>query len=301
MVTSAPLRLQVQVVVYKNSAADIWRMLWGLCACVRQASERVALTPKLAIGDCSPTPVLQSRDVEELRAKGIDSGLDDLSYEFFNSNLGSSGGHNRLADDTENDLLLVLNPDTYPAPNMLIELIARMEDPSIGVAEARQIPIEHPKEWDLATGDTSWSSTCCVLVRRPVFDSVSGFDHDHFPLYCDDVDFSWRVRLEGQRVVFVPRAVVFHNKSIALNGSPEPASTELYHGTIGRLMLATRYRRPDIFQETVDWIENHGVTDQKVALARFRELEVAGKVPDPVKDAESVAQFIGGEYARHRF
>lgn len=295
------LRLQIQVVLYKNSPAEVWRLMWGIGACVRHADRKVRLSVRLALGDCSPIPVLQELDAEELREKGMEAGLEGLNYEFFGENLGSSGGSNRLAEGTHNDLLLILNPDTYPAPNMLVELIERFNDPVIAVAEARQIPLEHPKEWDLVTGDTSWSSGGCMLVRRLVFDRVGGFDHAHFPLYCDDVDFCWRVRLDGNRVVFVPRAVVFHNKAITLAGGPVPTPAEVYHGTLGRLMLATRYNRPDILDEATDFIEQSGDRDQKLALERFRELQANGLVPEHLEGAEAVAQFIGGEYARHRF
>lgn len=295
------LRLQVQVVLYKNETEDLYRLLLGLAGSVRHANAEVPLAPNLAVGDCSPTPVLSPADVDELKTKAKSEGLLDLTYQFFNENVGSSGGHNRLTWGTQNSLLLVLNPDTYPAPTMLLNLIAAMNDPDVGIAEARQIPIEHPKDYDETTGDTSWASTCCVLIRRSTFDELKGFDDAHFPLYCDDVDFSWRTRLLGQRVVFVPRAVVFHNKSISLSGNVVPATTELYHATLGRLMLATRYNRPDILKETIDWVENHATQTQKDALNDYRTREKEGRIPSVIEKASTVAQFTGGEYARHRF
>ena len=85
------------------------------------------------------------------------------------------------------------------APLLLSELIRPMSEPLVGVTEGRQIPLEHPKAHDPQTGDTSWASTCCVLIRTSVFQELSGFDAVHFPFYCDDVDFSWRVRLAGLR------------------------------------------------------------------------------------------------------
>jgi GT2 family glycosyltransferase len=295
------LRVQVQVVLYKNEPEDIWRLLWGLSAAMARASDEIKIAVNLALGDCSPTPVITSAEAEALRVKALDEGFLDVTYEFFNENLGSSGGHNRLALRSDNTLLLVLNPDTYPAPDMLLHLISALNDPKVAIAEARQIPIEHPKDYDQATGDTSWASTCCVLVRRTTFDTLGGFDHTHFPLYCDDVDFSWRARLLGQRVLYVPRAVVFHNKSISLSGHVVPGTTELYHSTLARLMLATRYDRRDILKETITWVENHGEQIQKDALDDYRNREKEGRIPQVIEKAETVAQFKGGEYARHRF
>jgi hypothetical protein len=301
MVKSPAGHLQVQVVLFKNDLPAIWRLMWGVTAAVKQAADELDLTATLAFGDCSPVPVLRPEDAGALRTEAVKAGLHDVGYTFFNDNLGSSGGSNRLAEQSESDLILVLNPDTYPVPNMLRTLIRALDNAEVGVAEARHIPLEHPKDYHPVTGDTSWASGCCLLVRREVFRAVGGFDPDHFPLYCDDVDFSWRVRLAGYRVVHVPRAVVFHGKRMTLGGGPVPASTELYHGTLGRLMLATRYARPDILEETMSSVRAAGDPVQKQALADFEARRAEGRIPSPVDGGPRVAEFVGGEYAKHRF
>jgi GT2 family glycosyltransferase len=179
--------------------------------------------------------------------------------------------------------------------------VRALADESVGVAEARQLPLEHPKDYDPVAGDTSWASTCCIVVRRSVFDALGGFDHDTFPLYCDDVDFSWRVRAAGHRVVVAPFATVFHDKRPRHDGVWPASDVEVYHSTLGRLMLATRWDRPDILDETVTWIEGNGAPMQVKALADFRARAVEGRVPAPVPGAAAVAQFVNGEYAVHRF
>jgi len=259
---------------------------------------------QLAIGDCSPSRRLTDDDVAALRESAAES-IDDVTYEFFDANLGSSGGHNRLAESAQpsgaSDYLVVINPDTYPAPRLLVELLSGLDDPAVAIAEARQLPLEHPKLYDPVTGDTSWASTCCLVVRRSVFDAVDGFDHDHFPLYCDDVDFSWRVRLAGHRVVVAPLATVFHDKRPQAGVVWVASDVEVYHSLLGRLMLATRYGRPDIFDETVQWVTTGGPPKQKEALAEFRRRAELGQIPQRALGAERVAQFIDGEYAVHRF
>lgn len=295
------VKLQAQIVLYRNESAEIFRLLRSLASAVKYSTRRAALSTVVALGDSSPEPVLEPTEMGDLRSDEMAAGVREVSYQFFNENLGSSGGTNRLAEGTETDMLLVLNPDTYPTPNMLFELIKVMEDPLIGIAEARQIPIEHPKDYHFATGDTSWASGCCMLICRKAFDVVGGFDSKHFPLYCDDVDFSWRVKLAGYRVVHVPKAAVFHNKRITLAGTPLPAETEVYHATLARLMLASRYARPDIREETICIIEFKRHPAQLKALADFRMRQENGEVPSPIAEASRVAQFVDGEYATHRF
>ena len=224
-----------------------------------------------------------------------------MSYEHFGANLGSAGGSNRLAVGAATEFLLVLNPDTYASPDLLTRLLESGEELVVGAVDARQIPLEHPKHYDLATGDTSWASGSCLLVRTCAFREVNGFDDTHFFLHCDDVDISWRLRLAGWRVRHAPSAVVFHDKRPAEHGSIEPTATEVYHSLRGRLLLARRYARPDIEEETVAYVQRFGSTPQKKALADFVEQDEAGNVPKPLPDAFRVAEFIEGEYAEHRF
>lgn len=298
----APASVRAQVVLYNNSLAEVWRLLRGLVATTRTARAAGILRwLEIRIGDCSPAPVLAEADVREIEAHMAAAGVDSIIYEFFDANLKSALGQNTLAGNAETDFLLIENPDTYAAPTMLSELLTTMGDPRVGIAEARQIPLEHPKAFDLGTGDTSWASTCAVLVRRATFVAVGGFDHLSFPLYCDDVDFSWRVRLAGQRVVHVPRAVVFHDKQIGANGHAAGTQVEVYEGTLARLMLGRKYGRPDIVEQTIASIEGHGQGTQFDALAEFRRRSDEGSVPAAVEGAERAAQFEGGEYAVHRF
>ncbi|MGJ9421141.1 glycosyltransferase [Aeromicrobium sp. CF3.5] len=52
-------------------------------------------------------------------------------------------------------------------------------------------------------------SSAGMLVRREVWDELSGFDAD-LPLYFDDIDFGWRVARAGHRTVTAPQGVLFH-------------------------------------------------------------------------------------------
>lgn len=299
--SSAPV-VQIQTVLFRNSNADVWRLLFGVAQTIanaRAAGELAEGTWRL--GDCSPERVLPAAEVVQLTERAQREGLDGFSYEFFDANLGSSGGHNRLAANGEGTVLLTLNPDTYPSPRMLTELLAALRTTGAGVVEARQLPMEHPKAYDLKTGRTSWASTCATAFARSLFEELDGFDNDHFPLYCDDVDFSWRARYAGHEVVLVPRATVFHDKRPSAGGRPHASDVEVYHSTYGRLMLATRYGRKDIYRETVEWIEKAGLPKQKEALADIRAREKAGTMPAKLKHAGKVATFVDGEYAEHRF
>jgi hypothetical protein len=292
--------LRVQSVLFGSQLEQLWRLLRGLDAAAKALLESgLAGRVEWAMGDSSPGPLLGEPDVRAM--SDATESLGPITYQFFAANLGSSGGQNRLARGHASDMLLVLNPDTYPAPNALVELVRALDDPLVGIVEARQIPLEHPRDYDEETGETSWASGYCMLLNRLVFDRLGGFDSDNFLLHCDDVDLSWRARRAGHRVVTAPRAAVFHDKR-PTHGDVWPAPDyEIYHSALGRLMLARRWDRADIVEQTEEAIELGDSPIQQAALAEFRARSEEGRAPLPEADPQKIAQFIDGEYAAHRF
>jgi hypothetical protein len=94
--------------------------------------------------------------------------------------------------------------------------------------------------FNLITGETSWCSGACVLLRASVFKDLNGFDPRFF-LHGDDVDLSWRIRNLGYELNYQPRAVFYHSKDIALNGYPEQSETEKFYGPLGALLIAHKF------------------------------------------------------------
>jgi hypothetical protein len=293
--------LRVQSVLFGHEPAQLWRLLHGLSAAARRAVDGGFVgRVEWALGDSGSTPALVDSDAQSMLDAASGS-LSDVSYEFFGANLGSSGGQNHLAEGHPSDLLLVLNPDTYPSPTALFEMIKACDKFEAGIVEARQLPLEHPRQYDPITGETGWASGFCMLVRRRIYDELGGFDSEHFLLHCDDVDLSWRVRRAGYKILLAPYAAVFHDKRPRLENVWPAPDIEIYHASLGRFMLATRWDRPDIVKETITYIENHGSDGQRDALDEFRMRVKAGRIPDVEPDSKTVAEFVGGEYAVHRF
>ena len=298
--------LTVQVVLYRTELVQVWTQLQGILAAADRAVSEGALSGvELAYGDSSERPVLDEAAAADLLGAARDGGL-AATYDFFDENLGSGGGSNRLAEAGTTPLFLVLNPDTYPDPRLLVELSRAFAATDVAAADARQLPCEHPKGYEPSSGDTSWVSGAAMAVRRSAFCEVGGFTAELFPLYCDDVDLSWKLRLAGWRTVHVPTALVFHDKEPA-SGGVVPQPTERYWATLARLLLCRRWGRPDLEAETLSWLAAHeGLDDPegdpyRRALTAYRRREAEDRLPDPVEGAERVAQFVGGNYASHRF
>jgi GT2 family glycosyltransferase len=293
----------VQSVLYDNDVAALDRSLEALARAFEVALERGLLTRAvMAYGDCSSRRTFDDDEVASRDRLLRTAGADGLRYEFFDENLGSAEGNNRMWRDIDSDLVFILNPDAVVAPDVFVELMEPMRRESdIGIVEARQLPLEHPKDYDPVTGETSWASGACSLVPTSVVREIDGYDSASFFLYCDDVDFSWRVRMAGYRIVHRPSARVFHDKRLTPEGAWAVGGPEEYWSAEGALVLAHKYSRPDRVQAIRADLLAHGSERQRQAVEHFDARAGQGRLPSPIDPGHAVAQFVAGNYARHRF
>lgn len=296
---AAPPTLCVQVVAYCNDPAQLLRSAESLARSIEAAQRSGQLSQCFVrYGDCSPEQVLAEDQLGRLR-QIFDSMWGQLDFTFFGANLGSAGGHNRLFEALDTALVVVANPDLVWAPDTIGALLRGLA-PGVGIVEARQIPLEHPKTY-AELGDTSWASMACSLVRSEVIQATGGFDADSFFLYCDDVDLSWRARLAGYRVVFEPAARIFHDKRIGADGAIEVSDAEIYFSAEAAPILAHKYSRPDLVASILAGLEASTWPEHRRAVDEFRRREARGELPAPIDGDHRVAQFVDGTYATHRF
>jgi GT2 family glycosyltransferase len=142
-------------------------------------------------------------------------------------NLGYPNAVNFAMERTDADFVWTLNPDAHAEPECLERLLELdvaiagaqivsddgattqagdnpLHPAGISPAGAYGRPREHGEPRDVIV--VSGAST---LFRRATFVELGGFMRDFF-LYYDDADLGWRARIAGERVVYVPQAVVRH-------------------------------------------------------------------------------------------
>ncbi len=155
------------------------------------------------------------------------------------ANVGFGRGHNANAALGTAPFFLVLNQDCVLEPGVLPALVrGAMADPrEIAAWELRQIPYEHPKDYDPTTFDTPWASGAALLLRRGAYEGVGGFDADIF-MYGEDVDLSWRLRAAGWRVVYRPQLAVVHR---TYRHAHEVKPLQVFGGALTNLCLRARY------------------------------------------------------------
>ena len=292
--------LTVQSILYGNEPEAIVRAAEATANSARLArADDLIGEWTLAIGDCSPTPVFDAESAAEIEALVTEAG-GVFSYTVFGENLGHGGGHNRLAPLTSSDLILILNPDAQVGPDTIGRLADTVRG-DVALADGRQLPLEHPKDYDPVTGDESWASGACSMTVRSVFEEVGGFDHETFFMYCDDVDYSWRVRLAGHRVVFAPSARVFHDKRLTTDADIIPTSAEIYYSAEAAVFLAYKYSRQDLVNKILTAFRNEPDDVYRRVVAAYDERVASGTLPQPLDSLGKVAQFINGNYAEHRY
>lgn len=201
--------------------------------------------------------------VERLRLVIIDNGSKDQSVTMLKEaaatlpftidivetgqNLGFAGGHNVGFQHGKSDYYFVVNLDTEIEPDAIDKLVAVMEnDPRVGIAEARQSPNEHPKHYDAVSGETSWCSGACMMIRPQALREIGGGFEEMFFMYLEDVDLSWRMWLHGWKCIYVPDAVIQHFTE-GLNTEKHPGFQHFMTMRNSALMRAMYASKWDVF------------------------------------------------------
>ena len=75
----------------------------------------------------------------------------------------------------------------------------------------------------------------CMLVTRPCFTAIGGFDEETFPIAYNDVDFCLRARSFGYRTVWTPFATLYHHESASRGSDEVGENNERFRREFGRL------------------------------------------------------------------
>lgn len=182
-------------------------------------------------------------------------------------NLGFAGGNNLGIRAATGDCLLLLNNDTEVTDDTLHHLAETLDaDPSIG-AVCPKIRFWAPPQAIQFAGytpltritlrngligfgqpddgsydsphETPYAHGAAMMVRREAVGKAGPMPEEYF-LYYEELDWSERLREAGYRIVYDPRATVFHKES-ATTGQQSPLRS--YYLTRNRLLFARRNRR----------------------------------------------------------
>jgi GT2 family glycosyltransferase len=159
-----------------------------------------------------------------------------------NVNAGFAGGYNRALPQIKADYYVLLNSDIEVTPNWIEPVIKLMESD-------RQIAACQPKirsafqkdyfEYAGASGgfidqwgypfcrgrifeelekdngqyddarEVFWATGACLFVRADVYHRLGGLDEDFFA-HMEEIDFCWRAKNKGYKIMVQPASVIYH-------------------------------------------------------------------------------------------
>ena len=194
-------------------------------------------------------------------------------------NLGFAKACNYAAQQSQADYFLLLNPDTVVLDRAVEKVLAfARANPSYGYYGGRTLKEDgvtlersscwaQPTAWSLllfATGLSTifrhsalfdpeslgpWQrdtvrevgviTGCFLLVERGAWHAIGGFD-EHYWLYGEDADLSYRAKKAGYRPVICPEAVVIHEVGQSSTGSQK--TVWLHRGKVS--LIKRNWRGP---------------------------------------------------------
>jgi len=201
-------------------------------------------------GSTDDTPQVLRETSASAREAGIDFRL--ISND---SNLGACTARNQALAAAEGEFIALLDNDVvigrrswaqrlidvlhrrsnvgivgpkllFASPPNLIQFAGGAVTPSGRVDFiGRGKPADAP-EFNTAREVQCFISACWMMPRR-IYDELGGFDEEFNPVQFEDIDFSYRVRNAGYKILYEPGVWMYHFENVTTGMSPSLNSTYL--------------------------------------------------------------------------
>jgi len=150
------------------------------------------------------------------------------------TNTGFAYACNLGAQQAESEILVFMNSDTVALKGWIEPLLEALNTEGVGACTPKLKMLKGSNilnscggicdrlgfGWNRGIGETDtgqYNSTgecfyavgACLATRKSLFESLGGFDQDYF-MYLEDLDYSWRLRLAGYGIRYVPTSTVLH-------------------------------------------------------------------------------------------
>jgi GT2 family glycosyltransferase len=159
-----------------------------------------------------------------------------------NKNYGFAKGYNLALEKVDADYYILLNSDIEVTPDWILPVIDLMEsDPSIAACQPKIRSYAEPQKFEYAGAaggfidkygypfcrgrmflsveeddgqyndpiEIFWATGACMFVRASLFHKFGGLDEDFFA-HMEEIDFCWRLKNEGYKIMYCPSSVVYH-------------------------------------------------------------------------------------------
>lgn len=144
-------------------------------------------------------------------------------------NQGFATNVNNAVDNSNGDILILLNTDVIPRINFTNKLLKHFEDEKVFAVGCLDESIEENKivergrgkgKWEkgilvhsaaeIRNGDTLWVAGGSGAFRKSIWTELGGLDTIYNPFYWEDIDLSYRARKSGYKTIFEKESIVRH-------------------------------------------------------------------------------------------
>ncbi len=186
--------------------------------------------------------VLVDNASEDGSAEAVQQAFPEVTVIRNQENLGVAGGRNvglkHVLEQEAAEYLLLLDNDTEVDPAFLTALVrAGEQEARAGILTGKIYFHDRPEviwcaggTWDLyrcdfrlaghdeadqgqydTLRDVDHVAGCCQMITRPALDAIGLLDERFSPYFCEDTDWCARAAEAGFRVLYVPRARLWHH------------------------------------------------------------------------------------------
>lgn len=158
------------------------------------------------------------------------------------TNGGFARGYNEALAEIEADYFILLNSDIEVTPNWIEPVIALMQkDDTIAACQPKLRSFYEREKFEYAGAaggfidmygypfcrgrifqnletdngqyddaiEIFWATGACMFVKADLYKQFGGFDEDFFA-HMEEIDFCWRLKNGGYKIMYCPDSVVFH-------------------------------------------------------------------------------------------
>jgi GT2 family glycosyltransferase len=158
------------------------------------------------------------------------------------TNGGFARGYNEALSEVDADYYVLLNSDIEVTPHWIEPVIELMEsDKAIAACQPKLRSFQDREKFEYAGAaggfidkygypfcrgrifqhietdqgqyndamEIFWATGACMFVRADLYRKFGGFDEDFFA-HMEEIDFCWRLKNGGYKIMFSPDSVVYH-------------------------------------------------------------------------------------------
>ena len=195
-----------------------------------------------------------------------------ITWKRFATNLGFAGANNVIIRESTSPYVVLLNNDTIVDKDWLSNLVDVMEqDMQIAACQGKILSLQHRTFFDYAgaagglmdqlgypyargrmgfameedinqyntLADIFWASGAAVILRRDTCIKV-GLLPEEFFFYHEETDLCWRLKDAGYRIVFTPKALVYHKGAGSSRSSRRELQKRIFWVHRNALLLIAR-------------------------------------------------------------